>query len=302
MISGSSARTLSILEPHIQEGTQYRLCVRVADVPAKKLQQAGVPKPIKNGVSFLPAAVGKATKLNAIPRIEVDKTRGKVRVPKMIYGSWPDWHGTMHSGPKCVHYKQWPRIVHPPIEEELVVLKSGDDLFIASKICTFTEPHRDQNIHTLNLFLELFGGFQIFDENGRPLKAPKFERVNWELLPQGDFPWEKKGSTLNKFLAELPESDREIIKIRFNRIAKLKPDIQATGSGGFKGYMMFGFLSTDTYLLESTELDNATYVFQGDWKSLSKLTKKEILTHNLHKARIVHDRRWTLKVREAVRN
>ena len=56
--------------------------------------------------------------------------------------------------------------------------------------------------------------------------------------------------------------------------------------------MVFGFTGRNLYILESMFPYNATYVFEGDWEYLSKLSKAEILSEKLHKARIIHTSKW----------
>jgi hypothetical protein len=36
----------------------------------------------------------------------------------------------------------------------------------------------------------------------------------------------------------------------------------------------------------------ATYVFDRDWKEVSKLTKKQIIDGGLAKARLIHNKSW----------
>ena len=70
------------------------------------------------------------------------------------------------------------------------------------------------------------------------------------------------------------------------------PDFVAYGRSGFRGYAVFGFKQKGIYVLESAFPNNATYVLGGDWETISQLSKAEILSQNLHKARIIHDANW----------
>jgi hypothetical protein len=80
------------------------------------------------------------------------------------------------------------------------------------------------------------------------------------------------------------------------RISKLGPDTLALGRGGFHGYIAFGFSKRKIFILESIYLDNATYVFGSDWEMLSQLSKAEIISGGLQKERIIHDRRWGIRL------
>ena len=49
------------------------------------------------------------------------------------------------------------------------------------------------------------------------------------------------------------------------------------------------FNDRNLYVLESMFLWNATYIFENERESLSKLTKKDILINNYQKDRIIHN-------------
>jgi len=74
--------------------------------------------------------------------------------------------------------------------------------------------------------------------------------------------------------------------------------ITATGNGGFNDYVVFGFNNSDSYVLENSFAGNATYIFNNDWKTLSQLSKAEILAENLQEYRLIHKRNWKQKIRE----
>ena len=65
----------------------------------------------------------------------------------------------------------------------------------------------------------------------------------------------------------------------------------AYGRAGFRGYAVFGFTSKNLYVLESAFPNNATYVLQNDWETISQMSKLKFF-QNLHKARIVHSENW----------
>lgn len=60
---------------------------------------------------------------------------------------------------------------------------------------------------------------------------------------------------------------------------------------------MFGYPNKDLYVLESMELNNATYIFKSDWQELSKISKKQIIDGNLHYKRIIHSPQWEEKIK-----
>lgn len=44
--------------------------------------------------------------------------------------------------------------------------------------------------------------------------------------------------------------------------------------------------------MDSIIYGNATYIFEGDWIIVSRLTKSEIIKNKLAKDRIVHNNNW----------
>lgn len=76
------------------------------------------------------------------------------------------------------------------------------------------------------------------------------------------------------------------------------PEFVAVGHAGFSGYLVFGFPAHALYVLESTQVNNATYIFAEDWEDLSKKTKAEILNHDLQEDRIIHRKGWFSRMRD----
>lgn len=72
----------------------------------------------------------------------------------------------------------------------------------------------------------------------------------------------------------------------------MAPDFCVLGSQNFWGYVVYGFTVLNLYVFECNEVNNATYVFKGDWKSASQLTKTEVLSSRIQEARIYHTEKW----------
>lgn len=56
--------------------------------------------------------------------------------------------------------------------------------------------------------------------------------------------------------------------------------------------MVIGFEMKKIFVLESTQINNATYVLKRDWEYISKLSKAEVLNNKLHFARVIHNNKW----------
>jgi len=140
--------------------------------------------------------------------------------------------------------------------------------------------------------LECFGEFQMVDPKNSLLIAPKVRRLHWEILPTGRYPWARAKPLVDTSLNKIPVENRAEIEFRIKTLTDKNPDFFAIGVGGFSGYFVFGYSNKDLYVLESTYLDNATYVFKEDWEQFSMLSKCEIINGPAPHQRIVHNRRW----------
>ena len=97
--------------------------------------------------------------------------------------------------------------------------------------------------------------------------------VNWEILPPGDGPVDEE-SVANLFAGK---SSNAFIPERLIAAVKLSPVEIVSGRSEFNDYLCFRFSNNNKVLLESPYEGNAAYVLRGDWETLSKKTKWELL-------------------------
>lgn len=109
-------------------------------------------------------------------------------------------------------------------------------------------------------------------------------------------PWEKLQRLLKPIVDRQPDGNRAVIDKRHETISAYNPEFVAVGQGGFDGYVIFGFPSKSLFILESTQVNNATYVLDRNWEDLSAMTKAELLNNNLHKKRLIHRENWFAEV------
>jgi len=83
----------------------------------------------------------------------------------------------------------------------------------------------------------------------------------------------------------------------------LKPDRIYAGLDEFDGYLAYLFPGMDGAVLENPIEGNAVYVFDANWRELSKLSKMELLQQAKHKfRRIVHTGDWQNRLKAIVMN
>lgn len=86
--------------------------------------------------------------------------------------------------------------------------------------------------------------------------------------------------------------DHAVLEARYKEITAYEPDLIAIGRNGFARYVVYGWDAKQLYILESTEVDNATYVLKNNWEVVSAMTKAEVLEAGAHYARLIHRKFW----------
>lgn len=294
-----SVRSLSIYEATIQRLGSFRIAHALPSTPAELLA-LGFDEHPAEGKSLIPIPVGPFSTFNANGREIVRRDLPKVSQSRMVWSTWNDWHGNPHSGMQIRSQNVYQKELVPPPEEYLTVMQGEAGLVLASRVLARTVDDESKLVHVINLFLELFGDLKITSADLKANQSLAVKRLNWRVLPPGEYPFERAKRELNQFLSQVDESVRPVVESRIMSVTQYKPDFVAVGVGGFREYVVFGFQSKNIYVLESPTLGNATYVFKNNWTAVSALSKKEILEGALHEARLVHNHRWTGLLRQAI--
>ena len=100
-------------------------------------------------------------------------------------------------------------------------------------------------------------------------------RVPWRILPLGEHPYPAIVAHFES-LAERYKNHK-LEKERLRKIFELEPTIVIIGEDDFERSAIFLFKDSDKAVLECPYYGNATYIIEGGWMSLSKLTKKELI-------------------------
>jgi len=280
-------RTLSVYRKIIERLPEFRLVSPTLTIRlARTVGFQGIPS---EGDSILPIAIGAATTFNANGKEVVRRDLPMETRSRMINTSWQDWHGQTHHGIQIRDYDAYPRDLIPPPGEFLTAMRKNGQVVAASRVIRRDESEIDI-VNLLNIFLECFPAFEIVQPD---LTEPtQIRKLNWMVLPPGQYPFVRARQALDDYLQKLSEDDRATVTERIQAITRHTPDFVAVGLGGFSDYVVFGFTSRRRYVLESPNTGNATYVFRNEWEDFSQLSKREILQSNLQEARLVHNSRW----------
>jgi hypothetical protein len=300
-ITGKRILNLDRYLKDFKKGDKVAVALRDTKTHAAKLTKAGFSAKLEAGETVLPsAAFGSVSEYNAEGKEVPDKTKPMETAYRTVWWTWQEFRGRYDSEEKSdyrdVSYKRYPRKHYPPPGVELQVANDpdGNKLVIAGPFDSAAEA--ETLLHSINLFLELFGECELVPETLKSVIRAKVVRLNWHLLPPGKHPWKTLAAALEPVIKANAEGNQQFVTDRLNKINGYDPEFVALGRGGFHGYVVFGFPKKNLFVLESALYGNATYVFEQDWQKLSQLTKAEILEGNLHKQRIVHLRNWFDKI------
>lgn len=295
-------RRIRSLDHHLDAATagkKLRVAVGLSK-HKRRLMQLGFSDPLVVGESILPSAqFGPSCRFNAEGKEIPQKHLPKETLYRSQMWTHIEHHGTEEREVETlvsIPYQRYPRKIVPPPAVKITIQASKEgELFGATDF--FVRGQEDaQLLSGINVFLEIFGECELQYDDGRLLRPPKIQSLDWDILPTGSYPWERVRESLrNSFKGTRPHT-LAAIEWRMEKLYGFDPDSINVGRSGFSGYVIFCYPKLDLYVLECRRPDNATYVLGADWKTLSKLTKAEILNASLHKTRIIHNDSWLAKV------
>ncbi len=295
-------RNLSKYLGYLKEGSTIIFGVPIAPENKAILYRIGFTDPIEIGNTILPSPIfGSVSSFNAEGKYTIRKDLPKETAYRQIEWHWEQWcgYGETESMSKIVDvpYERYPRdFISPPgVELSIGSSSEGQLLLISSKI-QYKKANEKFLIHVINLFLEIFSSVHVFTADLDSIDITKTKRLNWTILPEGEYPWERIQPLVTPILDRASTGNRPVLRNRYGVISSYIPKFVAVGNGGFSGYLIFGFPGKGIYVCESAFYGNATYIFDQDWQELSKLTKAQILSNDLQKDRLIHREDWEQKV------
>lgn len=270
--------------------------IRVEDVGRfeGKMETFGFQKTDQNGTTILPCSVNRYAKKNAEPYFTIDKSLPKEDYTQTVYWTRYEWAGKGQLNPvtdfSYIKKQRYHRDYFEPYSVYFTLVADGDKSYIVSEAIPYITENHEKLLNTVNMLLGMFGECTVdFSEQESQTKRIF---VNWDILPKGKYPWSTVRETLGNLTKGNTKTQAELMLRNCELIYARNPDFVAYGRAGFKGYAVFGFTSRDLYILESAIPNNATYVLQNNWETISQLSKAEILSQELHKARIIHSASW----------
>lgn len=298
MITIQQKRVLSVAGhlPQDFQGKEILLGVLESQITKNQVMQIGLTWPLVLGETILPSIIGPITRFNAQGKEIPQRDKPKETHYRDMEFTRHEWHGKDRvEVTDCVWipYQKYPRKNIPPPGLEIMVSQSSDgtvSLGVKSFKCSISNFNDIE--HGINVFLESFGICNVYLRGQNPHAIPIVKNLNWEILPPGKYPWEVlKKAIIDNQLRLRPKTFAAVLN-RFEKITALNPDFMGKGKGGYQGYVVFGFKAKNIFVLESQRVNNAIYILDENWKTLSQFTKAEILAGKKNIARIIHAPNW----------
>ncbi len=194
----------------------------------------------------MPSRVDPASRFNVEGKWQVHKDQPKEsRYVRTIRWRWKQWAGRYHykehEDDRDIYRYCYPRKLLPPPAIELTYIVRGERQIIVSPVFR-NRPEEHEGIkHGINLFLELFGSCELTKENLKGFSDLRVQKVNWRLLPPGEYPWKRLHEHLDGMLKRHSEDTRSIILDRQAAMKHYEPDTIYVG-GGFSDYLTYGVI------------------------------------------------------------
>lgn len=257
------------------------------------LEGYGLPKAYNASRSYIPLARRSVSRVNVkgkyIRKIPEEKTEKHVDI------KYTKKNGTRVEFTR-IFYVYVKELQHKLNIALSFITNEHSQKLIISPLLTFHPEDYTSNItstHVINLFLEIFGSFEVYTTNLDPALAFNKE-FTFELLPKGSFENDDIEYVLEgsrRFLKK--DEDVQAFQQRLLKIQSYNPEIIGKGPNAFFGYIVFGFPKKDIVLLESMYRGNATYVVDYDtYEKIIPMNKQQIINGHLAKRRMYHWDNW----------
>lgn len=292
-------RNIDKLVRDLDFNSKFVLGIKIdSNIEKKLFKKLNIIDLNKRQLIFPSPILGIMSERNSVGEYIVQNNKEKeVAYRKFLY-NLTDRDGYNHSGIANIAYERYPREFIKPKEYKLLlhIVDNGCKHIYLNNIFQNNNVEYEDIKFAANLFLEIFGIVDtfsisrdhIFNEN----KNIKIK--NWENLNQDEEVWKFREFKCSR--NKLSNTEKALIKSKYEHIIKYNPDSIAKGVGGYFGYIGFEFKDKGICILDSIAYGNDTYIFEGNWNEISKMTKKDILKKGNAKEKISNGNLWSEKI------
>jgi hypothetical protein len=230
-------------------------------------------------------------------------------LPK-VYRSWtieaPDFQGGgTHpiTFSREVFRKQ--RLYGQQIEAAVTRRDEPRDSLVGTVLLTLQAPYDEDAeqayLYAASLARTWFGSATAYSLDEARIPQVPDQSLNWDFLPDGTVE-EMREAIVEKFGGSAPPQEIEIMIDRLEKVRSLAPERRLVGTSGLQRYIGYMF-GDDFVAFENPRVGNALYLMYGDWESLSRLSRSQLLASREGEFdRIIHTARWFERLRLAVYN
>ena len=260
-------------------------------------------KEFVDGLTLTPSfKLGPTCRKNVFGYSVADKSKPKVlKIVNTIEWTWEQWigGGMTETCSKLVDIEKevYQRIEYPAQMIQFICQAVEGKNYIIAELSN--DSNKEDYKHVINMFLEIFGYCQIFDDKyDFTIDRAQIKRCDWEILPKG------MRIYVDKRLKE-KEQDKISKRKDFNQgrldyLQKSNYKEIYVGKNQFDGYYVFKY--DDLCILENGFYGNATYIIPVlSWEELTKKTKQELVSESLMIERIVHHSNWIKQINKYIK-
>lgn len=236
IIQQKRIRNLGRHLPQSFQGQELRIGIAHTPQDNARLSQAGFTPALAFGEVVLPSGVGPVTRFNANGKYKVRRDLPMETAYRQIIWTYYQRHGTEKvevTEVKDVPYQRYPRdyIAPPSVMLEVVQAPDGHRLIVATGTLRYNDTGSDRLLHAINVILELFGRCEVFTTDLVSVIPPAQQcQLNWRILPQGQYPWEKVKQDLEPIIKGATPGNQAVIQMRLQTVSGYAPDFVAIGT------------------------------------------------------------------------
>lgn len=279
----------------LHPGDKFYIAVPLEMEDYPRLQSYGL---LPESPARIPIPQKAATRMNANGKWKIRKDLPKEKRFFEHDYHIVDWHGTDHYGTCWQSRWCYQRELIPPTELAFII----EDGVLYSPLLENADDNKFTCIKAaMNIALEMLGRCEVWTVERAPAVPPvKQSEVPWEILRPGTRIQNDWAQYIDEIIERKPKGQQAVIRNRHEHLWHMAPDFCVLGSQNFWGYVVYGFTALNLFVFESNEINNATYVFRGDWEAASKLTKTEVLSGHVQEARVYHSDKWYENTRKLI--
>lgn len=204
VIKKKRINSLSCLS-HVEEGKNLVMALRDATRFKNVLLKLGFSENLTEGERILPSMLNPTMKRNAEPFYIKDKTKPKEQYSQILWWTRHEWAGRGETREVTdfvsIPRERYARIEFEPYNVELFLkYDEQGQLMVMTDPISYCQDNEKLLINTINIFLTNFEECEVLTENFENVMPTRIIRLNWEVLPSGDYPWERMQDDLKKYL------------------------------------------------------------------------------------------------------